>query len=79
MDSFNRQACFNELSFLDKDDNEDLFLIFSNYAKTIKALKTKGFNGVRYEQGITSLVKENLEVYLIFEVIQMVEPCMLLF
>lgn len=60
MDSFNRQACFNELSFLDKDDNEDLFLIFSNYAKTIKALKTKGFNGVRYEQGITSLVKENL-------------------
>lgn len=59
MDSFNRQACFNELSFLDKDDNEDLLQIFSNYAKTIKALKTKGFNGIRYEQGITSLAKEN--------------------
>lgn len=60
MDSFNRQACFNELSFLDKDDNEDPFLIFSNFAKTIKALKAKGFNGIRYEHGIASLTKENL-------------------
>lgn len=60
MDSFNRQACFNELSFLDKDDNEDSFLIFSNFANTIKALKAKGFNGIRYEHGITSLTKENL-------------------
>lgn len=60
MDSFNRQACFNELSFLDRDDNEDSFLIFSNYAKTIKALKAKGFKGIRYEHGIVSLTKENL-------------------
>ena len=60
MDSFNRQACFNELSFLDKDDNEDSFLIFSNFAKTIKALKAKGFNGIRYEHGIASLIDENL-------------------
>ncbi len=60
MDSFNRQACFNELSFLDKDNNEDSFLIFSNYVKTIKALKAKGFNGIRYEHGITSLAKEDL-------------------
>lgn len=60
MDSFNRQVCFNELSFLDKDNNEISFLIFSNYAKTIKALKTKGFNGIRYEHGIASLDKENL-------------------
>lgn len=60
MDSFNRQACFNELSFLDKDDNEDSFLIFSDFAKTIKALKAKGFNGIRYEHGITSLTNENL-------------------
>ena len=60
MDSFNRQVCFNELSFLDKDDNEDSFLIFSNFAKTIKALKAKGFNGIRYEHGITSLTNENL-------------------
>lgn len=60
MDSFNRQVCFNELSFLDKDNNENSFLIFSNYAKTIKALKTKGFNGIRYEHGIASLDKENL-------------------
>lgn len=60
MDSFNRQACFNELSFLDKDDNEDSFFIFSNFAKTIKALKAKGFNGIRYEHGITSLTNENL-------------------
>ena len=60
MDSFNRQACFNELSFLDKDDNEDSFFIFSNFAKTIKALKAKGFSGIRYEHGITSLTNENL-------------------
>lgn len=60
MDVFNRQACFNELSFLDKDDNEDTFLIFSNFAKAIKALKAKGFNGIRYEHGIASLADENL-------------------
>jgi len=60
MDSFNRQACFNELSFLDKDYEEDAILLFSSYAKTIKALKAKGFNGIRYEHGIASLSKENL-------------------
>lgn len=60
MSSFNRQVCFNELSFLDKDDEEDAILLFSSYAKTIKALKAKGFNGIRYEHGIASLSKENL-------------------
>ena len=60
MSSFNRQACFNELSFLDKDDEEDVLMLFSSYATTIKALKAKGFNGVRYEHGITSLTKGNL-------------------
>lgn len=60
MDSFNRQACFNELSFLDKENKEDAILLFSSYAKTIKALKAKGFNGIRYEYGIASLAKENL-------------------
>lgn len=60
MGSFNRQACFNELSSLDKDYEEDAILLFSNYAKTIKALKAKGFNGIRYEHGIASLSKENL-------------------
>lgn len=60
MDSFNRQACFNELSFLDREDKEDSFLLFLNFAKTIKALKEKGFNGIRYECGITSLCDENL-------------------
>ena len=60
MDAFNRQVCFNELSFLDKDEKEDSFLLFSNYAKTIKALTTKGFKGVRYEYGIASLTEGNL-------------------
>ena len=56
MDSFNRQACFNELSFLDKKEaNEDVFQLFSDYVKTIKALKAKGFSGIRYELGIASL------------------------
>lgn len=60
MDSFNRQACFNELSFFDKDGNEDTFQLFSSYANTIKALIAKGFNGIRYEQGIASLIKDGL-------------------
>lgn len=60
MSSFNRQVCFNELSFLDKNDEEDAILLFSSYAKTIKALNAKGFNGIRYEHGIASLSKENL-------------------
>lgn len=60
MDSFSRQACFNELSFLDKDNKEDSFRIFSNFAETIKTLKAKGFNGIRYEHGIASLSNEGL-------------------
>ena len=60
MSSFNRQVCFNELSFLDKNDEEDTILSFSSYAKTKKAPKAKGFNGIRYEHGIASLSKENL-------------------
>ncbi len=59
MASLDRQVCFNELSFFNKDEHEDLISLFSKYAKTIKALKTKGFTGVRYEKGIISLVKED--------------------
>lgn len=59
MNAFNRQVCFNELSMLDKDNKEDTFALFSNYAKTIKALTEKGFKGIRYEHGIASLSDEN--------------------
>ena len=60
MGSLNQQVCFNELSFQDKEDNEDTLLLFYNYVNTIKALKEKGFNGVRYEYGISSLIKDGL-------------------
>lgn len=59
MASLDRQVCFNELSFCDKDEYEDLISLFSNYAQTIKALKTKGFTGIRYEKGIVSLSMED--------------------
>lgn len=59
MDSFNRQACFNELSYFSKkEDNEDVLHLYSVYAEMIKVLIKKGFNGVRYEHGIASLCKE---------------------
>lgn len=63
MDSFNRQICFNELSTLDKAENEDMLLLFSNFAKAIKSLKQQGFSGVRYEQGITSLSNEHRNIF----------------
>lgn len=74
MGSFNRQACFNELSSLDKDYEEDAILLFSSYAKTIKVLKAKGFNGIRYEHGIASLyLKKTCGIYLTFRVIRNTE------
>lgn len=56
MISIDRQACFNELSLLDLDGNEEILPLFENFAQTIKMLKRKGFNGIRYEHGITSLM-----------------------
>lgn len=60
MRDLNRYACFNELSFLDKEEDENLVELFEKYAKAIKALKEAGFRGVRYEYGITSLSKEGI-------------------
>ena len=60
MGSLNQYACFNELSFLDQEEDEDALSLFINYAKTIQALKQKGFNGIRYEYGITSLNKDGI-------------------
>ena len=60
MGALNQHACFNELSFLDQEGDEDALSLFINYAKTIQALKEKGFNGIRYEYGITSLNKDGI-------------------
>lgn len=60
----NRQVCFNELSFDSQTGEEDPLQIFNEFTRTIKALSTKGFKGVRYEHGIGSLRKEGgLDIY----------------
>lgn len=59
MNSINRQVCFNELSFFDKENDEDALKLFTKFAETIKGLTHLGFHGVKYEYGISSLSKES--------------------
>lgn len=54
MAKFSRYAFFNELSCADIASS-DKRTLFENYVRTIKALKSKGFDAVRYEYGIASI------------------------
>lgn len=58
MGSLNKSVYFNELSFDENLKECDFIEIFRKYANTIKALRLKGFDGVKYENGIASLIKE---------------------
>lgn len=53
------QACFNELSFEHKSEDEDSLQLFGSFAKTLKALKEKGVTKIRYEHGIGSLIRQD--------------------
>lgn len=62
MSSFSSHACFNELSF-EKISALDKQTLFENYVRTIKALKNKGFDAIRYEHGVSSLISDGWSVF----------------